>query len=114
MKNEDLAEEILRELVRNAAETILNDRFAEWHAQYYGYQFQSCYYDDPFEDAVRQLDRLKGCFEEEELNGLFDEAEKSYRSEVDPQVWALFKSKAEPAASDRSDERIPEDISFLV
>ena len=104
--------EILRELVRDAALTIIDDRFEYWHARYRGYH--PCCSDDQFEDAIRQLDRLKGCFEREEINELFDEAEKSYRSEVDPQVWALFKSKAEPAASDRPDASIPEDIDFLV
>jgi len=29
----------------------------------------------------------------------FDEAEECYRSNIDPQVWALFKNKAEPAIS---------------
>jgi hypothetical protein len=112
MKNEQLAMEILREFVRNAAQTIVNDRFEYWHARYLGYHPYCS--DDQFEDAIRQLDRLKGCFEREEINELFDEAEKSYRSEVDPQVWALFKSKAEPAASDRPDASIPGDIVFLV
>jgi hypothetical protein len=112
MKNLELAIEILQELVRNAALSIIDDRFAYWHARYYGYQFQSCYYDDPFEDAIRQLDRLKVCFEQEEINELLEEAEKSYRSEVDPQVWVLFKSKAEPTKSE-PDANIAEEVDLL-
>jgi hypothetical protein len=95
MKNEQLAMEILRELVRNAAKTIIDDSFAYWHARYYGYGFPSGY-DGTLERAVTQLGRLTECFDREEINKLFDEAEECYRANIDPQVWELFKNKAAP------------------
>ena len=103
MKKEAI--EILRELVRNAALTIINDGFEHWHARYRTYR-PGCS-DYQFEEAIRQLDQLKGCFEQEEIKEIFDEAEECYRAEVDPQVWALFKSKAEPTASDRLEDVDP-------
>jgi hypothetical protein len=114
MKNEQLAMEILRELVKNAALTITTDNFEHWYAHRCGYRCS--YSDGPLDEAFRQLNRLRGIFDEEEIKKLFDEVEESYRAGVgvDPQVWALFKGKAEPAESDRPDAKIAENVDFLV
>jgi hypothetical protein len=111
MKNEQLAMEILRELVKNAALTMINDTFQHWHARYRSYY--PCCSDDRVQEAIIQLERLNGCFEEQEIKKIFDEAEERYRAEVDPKVWVLFKSKAEPAESDRPHANILENVDFL-
>jgi len=100
---------IFRLLARDAAEAIINDGFNSWHSRYNGYRFNSCYYDDRLQEAISQLDRLKGCFEKEEINEIFDEAEESYRAEINPQIWALYKNKAQQAESDRPVASIEED-----
>jgi hypothetical protein len=104
MKNEQLAMEILRELVKNAALTITTENFEYWFAHFCGYRF-TCN-DGAFEEAFDQLERLKGCFEEGEVKKLLNEAEESYRARVgaDPQVWALFKNGADPRDARRAAE----------
>jgi len=104
MINEQFAIKILREfavdaaltiIAHEAALTIIADEFNCWRARYYRYPYARD--DDSLKEAWKKLDHLDVFVGGGAVNKVLYEAEECYAASVDPEDWALFKKKAEPA-----------------